>query len=207
MSTHARESKTVMDSGFRLLDSRSFSGLGFQIPVVSKMPDSYSCIPEWKAQDSGFHKQKISKIPDTTCKNSPDSFTCGEYMRPASLACAFWYHQLCYILNTGLSIIIWVTGWMQTILLRKAKWTSTLSWQGIQCTESKMPELSADLYAIYAIFMLYMGLSSFKCNKFSIWIFWSRPERTKKRSFLMLAWTWSRKEEKWTIDNVGPLND
>ena len=70
MSTHARESKTVMDSGFRLLDSRSFSGLGFQIPVVSKMPDSYSCIPEWKAQDSGFHKQKISKIPDTTCKNS-----------------------------------------------------------------------------------------------------------------------------------------
>ena len=89
MSTHARESKTVMDSGFRLLDSRSFSGLGFQIPVVSKMPDSYSCIPEWKAQDSGFHKQKISKIPDTTCKNSPDSFTCGEYMRPASLACAF----------------------------------------------------------------------------------------------------------------------
>ena len=59
-----------MDSGFRLLDSRSFSGLVFQIPVVSKMPDSYSCIPDWKAQDSGFHKQKISKIPDTTCKNS-----------------------------------------------------------------------------------------------------------------------------------------
>ena len=113
MSTHARESKAVMDSGFhamdsgfRLLDSRSCSGLEFQIPVVSKMPDSYSCIPDWKAQDSGFHKQKITKIPDTTCKNSPDSFTCGEYTRPASLACAFRYHQLCYILNTGLSIII-----------------------------------------------------------------------------------------------------
>ena len=92
MWPHVRESKTVMDSGFhavdsgfRLLDSRPFSGLGFQIPVVSEMPDSYSCIPDRKAQDSGFHKQKISKTPDTAGKNCPDSFTWGKYICPCNL--------------------------------------------------------------------------------------------------------------------------
>ena len=96
MSPHVRGSKTVMDSGFhsvdsgfRLLDSRSFSGLGFQIPVVSEMPDSYSCIPDRKAQDSGFHKQKISKIRDTTGKNCPDSFTWAKYIFLTCLVCAF----------------------------------------------------------------------------------------------------------------------
>ena len=61
-SSHVRESKTVLDSGFhavdsgiQLLDSRSFSGeLGFRIPIVSGIPDSYRCIPDSKAQDSGF---------------------------------------------------------------------------------------------------------------------------------------------------------
>ena len=29
--------------------------LGLKIPIVSGMPDSLSCIPDSKAQDSGFH--------------------------------------------------------------------------------------------------------------------------------------------------------
>ena len=55
-----------MDSGFQIFFS------GTWIPVVSGIPDS-------KAQDSGFNRQtfprfwiphaKISKIPDSTCKN------------------------------------------------------------------------------------------------------------------------------------------
>ena len=64
----------AVDSGFHLLDSRSFSvELGFRIRIVSGIPDSHTRIPDSKAQDSGFHKQKISKIPDSKCKNFPDS--------------------------------------------------------------------------------------------------------------------------------------
>jgi len=33
--------------------------LGFWIPTVIGIPASYSCIPDSKAQDSGFHKQKF----------------------------------------------------------------------------------------------------------------------------------------------------
>ena len=90
VSLHARESKTVLDSGFnfvgsgfQVLLSTSFSvELGFRTPIVSGIPDSYSCIPDSNAHDSGLHKQKfprfrnphakISKIPDSTCKNFPD---------------------------------------------------------------------------------------------------------------------------------------
>ena len=65
-----------MDSGFQLLDSRSYTvELGFRIPIVRGIPDSDSCIPDSKAQDSGFHKQKsprfrilhakISRIPES----------------------------------------------------------------------------------------------------------------------------------------------
>ena len=69
-SPHVRESKTLLDSGFHavdsgfhLLDSRSFSvELGFRIRIVSGIPDSYTCIPDSKAQDSGFHKQKFPRF-------------------------------------------------------------------------------------------------------------------------------------------------
>ena len=61
-----RESKTVLDSefpavdsGFQEMDSKSFSvKLGFRIPIVNGIPDSLSCIPDSKAQDTGF------RIPD-----------------------------------------------------------------------------------------------------------------------------------------------
>ena len=44
-----------MDSGIQLLGPRSFSGkLGFRISIVSRIPDSHRCFPDYKAQDSGF---------------------------------------------------------------------------------------------------------------------------------------------------------
>ena len=36
--------------------------LGFWIPFVSGIPDSLSCIPESKAQDSGFYWQKFPRL-------------------------------------------------------------------------------------------------------------------------------------------------
>ena len=61
----------AVDSGFQLLDSRSFPvELGFRIPIVSGIPDSYSCIPDSKPQDSGFHWQKFPGF------RNPDSLTC-----------------------------------------------------------------------------------------------------------------------------------
>ena len=46
-----------MDSRVQLLDPRSFSvELGFRIPIVSGILDFYGCIPDSKAQDSGFRK-------------------------------------------------------------------------------------------------------------------------------------------------------
>ena len=42
--------------------------LRFWIPIFSRIPDSSSCIPDSKAQDSWFHKQifKFSRIRDST---------------------------------------------------------------------------------------------------------------------------------------------
>ena len=70
VSPHVRESKTVLDSGFhavdsgfQLLGSRSYTvELGFQIPIVSGIPDSHSCIPDPRP-----------RILDSTSKNFQDS--------------------------------------------------------------------------------------------------------------------------------------
>ena len=46
-----------MDSGFQVLDSGLCSvELGFRISTFTGLPDSLSCIPDSKAQDSGFLK-------------------------------------------------------------------------------------------------------------------------------------------------------
>ena len=67
------ESKRVLDSGFYALDS-GFQALdsdlflvelGFWIPILSRIPDSLSCIPESKVRDSGCHKQNVLGIPDS----------------------------------------------------------------------------------------------------------------------------------------------
>ena len=80
-SPHVRESETLLDSGFHAVDSgfqsldaRSFSvELGFRIRIVSGIPDSYTCIPDSKAQDSGFHKQKFARfrIPNAKFSRIP----------------------------------------------------------------------------------------------------------------------------------------
>ena len=51
------------NSRFRIPWSLSVK-LGFWIPIVSGIPDSLSCIPDSKAQDFGFHKQKFPRIPE-----------------------------------------------------------------------------------------------------------------------------------------------
>ena len=56
-----RESSTVLDSGFHdcriRIPGNGFQylsvELGFWIPVVSGIPESLSCIPDFKIQDSG----------------------------------------------------------------------------------------------------------------------------------------------------------
>ena len=61
----------ILDSTQWIPDSRSLSvGLGLWIPFVSGIPDSLSCIPDSKAQDStGFPRFW-----------NPDSLTCGKWV-------------------------------------------------------------------------------------------------------------------------------
>ena len=56
MSPRVRETKTVLNSAFRIPDSFSVE-LIFQISIASGILDSGSSIPDSKAQDSAFHKQ------------------------------------------------------------------------------------------------------------------------------------------------------
>ena len=71
-----RESKTLLDCRFQATDSglhRLDSGflsveLGFRIPIVSRIPNSLSCIPDsTESQDSRFTH---FWFPDSTGKNS-----------------------------------------------------------------------------------------------------------------------------------------
>ena len=57
-----RESKIVLDSGFR-------------VPIVSGIPDSLNSIPYFKPQDSGFHMQKFPGfwIPQAKISRIPES--------------------------------------------------------------------------------------------------------------------------------------
>ena len=45
----------IPGAGFQYLSLE----LGFWIPIVSEIPDSLSCIPNSKVQDSGFHEQNL----------------------------------------------------------------------------------------------------------------------------------------------------
>ena len=47
----------IQDSRYRIPDFMSVE-VRFGIPIVSWIPDSLICIPDSKAQDSRFHKQK-----------------------------------------------------------------------------------------------------------------------------------------------------
>ena len=66
-SSHVRKSKTLLDSASRswipvcnywVLESRSWNS---DSNCYKGIPDSYSCIADSKAQDSGFHKQKFPR--------------------------------------------------------------------------------------------------------------------------------------------------
>ena len=78
ISPHVRKSKTFLGFWISECEFRT-SGTGFQsllvelgyrIPIVSGILDSFSCIPDSKAQDSGstskvfwkFHKQKCPRF-------------------------------------------------------------------------------------------------------------------------------------------------
>ena len=81
VSPHVSESKTVLDSGFnfvgsgfQVLLSTSFSvELGFRIPIVSGIPDSYSCFSGFQCPWFRITQAKISKIPESSCKILQDS--------------------------------------------------------------------------------------------------------------------------------------
>ena len=69
--------------GFQVLDSGSFPvKLEFQFPIVSGIPDSLNCIPDSKALDSGFQKQKYPRF------RNPDSLTWG------NLSCLYYLSSL-----------------------------------------------------------------------------------------------------------------
>ena len=48
---------------FHAMDSGLSVECGFWIPIVTRILDSLSCIPDTKAQDSRFHKQKFLEFP------------------------------------------------------------------------------------------------------------------------------------------------
>ena len=60
----------ILDSRLRISDSRHwFRSLsvkfGFWILIIGGSTDSLNCIPDSKARDSEFHKQKLCRIPDS----------------------------------------------------------------------------------------------------------------------------------------------
>ena len=75
------KARVVLDSEFHALHAvlqvldpslcQEKSDSVFQI--VGGISDSLSCILDFKAQDSGFHKQNLSQISDSTSKNFPNS--------------------------------------------------------------------------------------------------------------------------------------
>ena len=54
-SLDVRDSKIVLNSEFHAVDS-GFLDVGFRIPIVSEILDSLICIPDSKAQNSGFQE-------------------------------------------------------------------------------------------------------------------------------------------------------
>ena len=56
----------ILDSTPCIPDSRSLSvEFGFWIPIISEIPDSLDCIPDFKSQDSGSASKifSVSRIP------------------------------------------------------------------------------------------------------------------------------------------------
>ena len=99
----------ILDSTPWIPDSLSVE-LGFRIAIFSGIPDSLSCIPDCKAQnsrfhktnfqDSGFHKQKCPGFQNRhshTCGHSiGNRYDCGLV---ACLTCTIWPNTFCRSMN------------------------------------------------------------------------------------------------------------
>ena len=74
MSHYAQESKAVLDSGFHTMDSGSHvlnSGFFVTETIIRGILDSFSCIPNSKAQESRLHSKNLL-IQHSTSKNFLD---------------------------------------------------------------------------------------------------------------------------------------
>ena len=94
-SPHARESKTVLDSGFRAVE------LGFPILIVSMILDSLSCIPDSKAQDSGILKEKVPSLRIPQAKISRIAESGFPYNSLDELNFHCWWYSIAINLLTG----------------------------------------------------------------------------------------------------------
>ena len=76
VSPYIRESTTFLDYGFQILVQCLSEERGFWIPVVGRIWDTLSCIPDSKVQDPGFHKENFPGFRRVIHKeNFPDSLT------------------------------------------------------------------------------------------------------------------------------------
>ena len=83
--------------------------LGFSIPIISRIPNFLSCIPDSKAQGSGFHKKSFSgfQIPQEkvffTALQKPDYLTWGNQLlmgsNPVEVLNFFQASHLCNCIN------------------------------------------------------------------------------------------------------------
>ena len=62
----------ILDSRYWIPDSLSVE-LGYRIPIVCGILDSFSCIPIPQAQDLKFHQQKFPRFQNS------DSLSWGDY--------------------------------------------------------------------------------------------------------------------------------
>ena len=96
--------------GFRILCTGFYSlsvKVGFWIPIASVIPDSLSCIPDSKTQDSRFHKQKIpgfrymgrTEQTDCTCSVSWYHSSCWSHSLPAGVDWS-WFDSVFYQIVT-----------------------------------------------------------------------------------------------------------
>ena len=94
--------------------------LQFWIPVVCGIPDSLSCIPDSKAQDSRFHKQNFPGF------GNPDSLTWGDIPLNKTITTGYSSQSLIYgnlyekYLCVNTSLAVWdpfLTGWLNNSML------------------------------------------------------------------------------------------
>ena len=74
-------------------------GLGLQIPFAGGIPDSLSCIPESKARDDRFHKEKFQGFQNL------DSLIWGNSVLMATGLLDFLDHRDMLIVGIGMTLL------------------------------------------------------------------------------------------------------